>query len=270
MPPRDQLGLCIDVGEKLGSEPALAHTRLADDRDQLDGALLRGSLECPDQERLLELATDERRLVAASAVPSEPVADGVRLPEQKRARLPLHGHRRERLVLEYVAGRPVGLLADRDAIDGRHGLDASSGIDDITGDEPFTPLGTSADRDNRLACVDAYSHLEPELGICLVQFGDRFQDAQPRAHRSFGVVLVSDRSTTDRHHRVTDELLNRAAVTLDLRRKRAWYGRIRARTSSGSCCSDAAVKPTRSQKRTETIFRSSSTAVGCSVSGAVQ
>src|SRR6266545_1353703 len=45
---------------------------------------------------------------------------------------------------------------------------------------------------------------------------------------------------------------------------------MRARTSSGSRCSDAAVKPTRSQKRTETIFRSSRAGGGCSASGAVQ
>src|SRR5205814_9641342 len=36
----------------------------------------------------------------------------------------------------------------------------------------------------------------------------------------------------------------------------AWYGAIRACTSSGSAFSDAAVKPTRSQKSTETTFRS--------------
>src|SRR6476660_9268023 len=37
---------------------------------------------------------------------------------------------------------------------------------------------------------------------------------------------------------------------------------MRARTSSGSAASDASVKPTRSQKRTETTFRSSPAATG--------
>ena len=46
---------------------------------------------------------------------------------------------------------------------------------------------------------------------------------------------------------------------------------MRARTSSGSAASEAAVKPTRSQKRTETTLRSSCTdAAGRSVSGAAQ
>src|SRR5207247_2805932 len=55
------------------------------------------------------------------------------------------------------------------------------------------------------------------------------------------------------------------------RRRRAWKGRMRARTSSGSCCSEAAVKPTRSQKSTETTLRSSRAgAEGRSTSAAPQ
>jgi hypothetical protein len=46
---------------------------------------------------------------------------------------------------------------------------------------------------------------------------------------------------------------------------------MRERTSSGSAASDAAVRPTRSQKSTVTTLRSSWTAAaGCSVSGAEQ
>src|SRR5438093_1203903 len=44
---------------------------------------------------------------------------------------------------------------------------------------------------------------------------------------------------------------------------------MRARTSSGSACSEAAVKPTKSQKSTETTLRSSWTGgADCAVSGA--
>jgi len=54
-------------------------------------------------------------------------------------------------------------------------------------------------------------------------------------------------------------------------RRRAWYGRIRARTSSGSATSEAAVNPTRSQNNTDTTFRSSCAGTaGCSVSCAEQ
>ena len=60
-----------------------------------------------------------------------------------------------------------------------------------------------------------------------------------------------------RHHRIPYELLHGAPVTLDHIRSPAWYGRMRARTSSGSAPSAEAVKPTRSQKSTDTTFRSS-------------
>jgi hypothetical protein len=217
LPPRDQLGFCVDVGEELAREPALANTRLADDRDELNGALLRRALESPDQKRLLELASDKGRLVPTRGVPSEPVADRLRLPEQKRLAFSLDGDRRERLVLEHVTRRPVGLLADGDAVDGRDGLDAGSGVNDVPGYEPFAPLGTCADRDDRLAGVDAYPDLETEARIGLVELGDRFEDAQPGPHCAFGVVLVRYRSAADGHHCVTHELFDCAAVTLDLR-----------------------------------------------------
>jgi hypothetical protein len=216
LPPVDQLGLCVDVREQLGGESALPHTRLANDRDQLHRALLRRPLERPDQKRFLELAADERRLVLAGAVPSEPVADRRCTPERKRLRLSLHGDRRQRLVLEHVAGRSIGLLADRDPVHRRRALDASGGVDDVAGDDPLSLLGAGAERHHRLARVDPDSYLRAEIRIRLVQLRDRFQDSQSRPHRSFGVVLVRHRRATYRHHRVTDELFDRAAVTLDL------------------------------------------------------
>jgi hypothetical protein len=56
------------VVEELGAEAALPHARLADDSDQLAGALLRRPLESADQERLLELTPDEWRGVGAGDV----------------------------------------------------------------------------------------------------------------------------------------------------------------------------------------------------------
>ena len=58
----------FEVVEELGAEAALPHARLADDRHQLAGALLRRPLERADQERLLELTPDEWRGVGAGDV----------------------------------------------------------------------------------------------------------------------------------------------------------------------------------------------------------
>ena len=45
---------------------------------------------------------------------------------------------------------------------------------------------------------------------------DRVADRERRAHGALGVVLVRDRCAEDGHHRVADELLDRAAVPLEL------------------------------------------------------
>ena len=46
--------------------------------------------------------------------------------------------------------------------------------------------------------------------------GDRVENAKTGAHSSLGVVAVSDGSTEHCHHGVADELLEHAAVRLDL------------------------------------------------------
>jgi hypothetical protein len=50
----------------------------------------------------------------------------------------------------------------------------------------------------------------------LVQLGDRLQDPQPGPDGALGVVLVRERRAEDGHHGIADELLDRAAVALDL------------------------------------------------------
>ena len=83
-----------------------------------------------------------------------------------------------------------------------------------------------------------------------------------RPDGAFGIVLMGDRRAEDRHHGVADELLDGAAVALDVACAAAWYGRRICSTSSGSSCSARAVKPTRSANRTLTTLRSSRGAAG--------
>src|SRR5207245_8805321 len=52
-----------------------------------------------------------------------------------------------------------------------------------------------------------------------VQLGDRLLHGERRAYRPFGVVLVSDRRAEDRHDRVADVLVDRAAEGLELTRQ---------------------------------------------------
>ncbi len=65
-------------------------------------------------------------------------------------------------------------------------------------------LGTG----NDLSCHDANASLDPEVGQSLAHLDSRPAGAE-------GVVLVRERDAEDRHHRVADELLHRAAVAPD-------------------------------------------------------
>jgi hypothetical protein len=71
---------------------------------------------------------------------------------------------------------------------------------------------------NDLARVDGDADREPQVPLGLGhlgQLGDGVSRADGRARGAQGVVLVQLRRAEDRHHRVADELLHRAAVRLD-------------------------------------------------------
>ena len=216
LPPACQLRLRLHIGEQLRDQPALAHTRLAHHRHQLHRALLRRPLERPDQQRLLQLAADQRRRVPTSDVGPEASAGRPRPPQRQRLRLPLHHHRSKLLVLEHLARGPVGLLTDRDPAHRRRSLDTGCRVHDITGDQPLPLLGASAERHHRLTGVDPHPHLQVEPGIGLVQLLDRLEDAKGGPDRALGVVLVCDRGSEHGHDRIPDELLHRPPIAFDL------------------------------------------------------
>ena len=208
--PAGEPGAVVEGGEELGDKPALAHPRLAHDRHQLAGALLRGALEDAEQQRLLELAADERGGVGAGDVRAEAGARRERAEERERLRLALHLHRLELLVLEDALGRAIRLLRDRDPVHRRGALQPRGGIDDVARHDPLALLGTRAESDDCLARVDPDPHLQRERWVFCVQLLDRLQDAKAGADGPLGVVLVRDGRSEDGHHRVPDELLDRA------------------------------------------------------------
>ena len=72
------------------------------------------------------------------------------------------------------------------------------------------PWSLRADRHRGLAGEDAGARLDPGS-----ERSDRVDELEARADRALGVVLVGGRRAPDRHHRVADELLHRAAVAVD-------------------------------------------------------
>ena len=81
-------------------------------------------------------------------------------------------------------------------------------------------------------------------------------DRERRPDRPLGVVLVRDRRAEDRHHRVADELLDRAAEPLELGLQPRVVGIEEGGDVLGVHRLGLDVNPARSAKRTVTTLRS--------------
>ena len=217
LPPADQPRPILDIAEQLRTQPALAHPRLAHDRDQLAGALLRRPLERPDQKRLAPTRGRPAASCAADDVRAEPGPGRTRLPQRKRLRLPLHHNRRQRLVLEHPLRRPIGLLRrPRPRPPAPPPATATAVFTTSPVTIPSPCSGRARQRHHRLTRIDPHPHLQRQTGIGLVQLRDRLQDPQPRPHRPLRIILMRHRRPEHRHHRIPDELLHRPPVPLDL------------------------------------------------------
>ena len=214
--PSDQLGTPVEVARKLRTEPALADPGLAHERHELDGRVARAPNEQALEERLLDFTTDEQRLLGPDQVRAEPRARLDGSVQTKRRTLPLDVHRHKRLVDDDSLGLPERLLRNRHLVHGRGRLNARRRVHDVAGDDPLTLLGSRVQRNDCGSGVDTDPHLELELGLSLVQLGDRLDDPKPCADCPLGIVLVRDRRAENSHDGIADELLDRAAVALEL------------------------------------------------------
>ena len=105
--------------------------------------------------------------------------------------------------------RLVRLLRDEDAVHRRRSLEPGCRVDHITGGHRLASIGSCVERDQRLAGRDSDPKLDPVL------FGKR-ANGERGANRALGVVLMRGGSAEQRHHGVTDELLDSASVPLEL------------------------------------------------------
>jgi hypothetical protein len=212
LPPPDQLRHLLDPLEELRHEPRLADAGNADQRHELRLAVARRAVERVEDDAELTFAADERSHDAQLEIHPEPRLRLHRLPDVDRLRLALCGHRLVLRVLDPVARRAPGRLADKHAVHRRRRLQACRRVHDITRRHALTGLGPRAERDQRLARVDGDTELE--VGLLLAH---PVADRERGPHCALGIVLVRDRGTEERDDRVADELLHRPAVTLELR-----------------------------------------------------
>ena len=91
-------------------------------------------------------------------------------------------------------------------------LHARRGVDEIAGDHA---LALGAERHRRLAGEDAGPRAKLRRADLVAERRHGGDEVERRAHGALGVVLGRGRRAPDGHHRVADELLDRAAVELD-------------------------------------------------------
>ena len=213
--PRDDLLVVRDGLAELGDEPALADARHADEGDELRGAVDPDARERAEQERPLVLATDEWR----GGVPRGLAHAAHRLeglPHRHGLGLSLRLDRVLRAVDDQPLRRPVGRCTDEDAVDGRRRLDPCRGVHHVARDHRLSGRGACVERHERLTRRDADPDVEVERVVALVQRRDRVARCERGADGPLGVVLVRRRRAEHRDDGVADELLDGAAVPLEL------------------------------------------------------
>ena len=158
----------------------------------------------------LAVAADELNACLVREVDAEAGTRAQRLPDRDRLGLAFGLDGRCVSIFDYPTGRPVRRLVREDSVDRRGILEASRRVDDIAGGHALARLRASIEPNERLACGNGDPHLHVVLVECPVADGKTGADGALR------VVLVRDGGAEERHHRVTDELLDGAAVALEL------------------------------------------------------
>ena len=200
---------------QLGHHAALAHARLADDGHQADRRFAAGRLEQPRELGQLVAPTDVRGGMRAGEIHAgaRRRADGMEDPD--RLVLALERGRLELAVLDGATRGLIGGQAHRHAHLRRRGLDAGGGVDGVPGQETLPGAGVDAHAGQHLAGVDADAQAERRARQPR-QISGLGADVQARAHGAQRVVLVRGGDAEDADHRIADELLDHAAVPLDL------------------------------------------------------
>jgi len=196
----------------LGDQPRLADSRLREERHEPRPALAH------DQ---LELGRDRRELLVAA------------LERRERSELLLSPCRRE----QAIGGHALGLPLQLERLDGLDGdrvtheairqsseqrlvvagglFEPRRDVDGVAGDEPLPGRRVACDD---LAGVDADPVRQRDAVTSFelaVQLDERRLHRRSRPNGAQRIVLANPRQAEDRHHRVADELLDRAAVRRD-------------------------------------------------------
>ncbi len=200
--------------DELVDQSRLPDTGLADHRRQ--AALTRGHRLCELLLEELELAgtADHGRVEPAWPLSGLPYAH-----ESVRGYplgLPLELERLDGLDVDVVAHQAVGEVAEEDLLRSGGLLQSCGDVDRVAGDEPLTRRRVAGDDLSRVHARADRELDSPVTLELLVQPHERALHPRCRSNRTERVVLVQRREAEHGHDRVADELLDDAAVALEL------------------------------------------------------
>jgi hypothetical protein len=112
--------------------------------------------------------------------------------------------------LDRLARRAIRRLADKHAVDRSRGLQARCRVHNVARRHALPGLRACVEVNQCFARV----HRDPRLNRILL--ARPITNRERGAHSAFRIVLVRNRRTEERHDRIADELLHRAAEPLEL------------------------------------------------------
>ena len=201
-PPTKDVGCVAHALEEVSDEARLPDAGRPEQREESTGGVRNRILVVAPETLALPVSPHERRLEP----PRERVCV-VQHPEEPKGLdqlgLPFQREWLNRLDLHRVAHKQPGLGPDQRLGRGCRLLEARSHVDRIAGHERLT-----------LATDDDLTRVDPDPRLEAVR-RDRDTHLRCCTHRPEGIVLVRHRDPENRHHRIADELLDGATVTLD-------------------------------------------------------
>jgi hypothetical protein len=210
--PVDRLSQAVDVLLELPSEPRLPDSGWATDHDQSGRRTLDTGVEQILDQSQLHRPAGERCLEAIDALcPTHPGQDSDRPPQLLRQRLAPQRKPADLVEPDCSRRQPTGGGVDEHVTGRGRRLHPSGGVDRIAGDHPLTDR---ADGDRYIAGDDTRAGSEIRCTHLVTECRHGCDQVQACSYRPFGVSLQGDGGAPDSHDRVTDELLDRAAIAL--------------------------------------------------------
>ena len=204
----DRLDEAVKVLAELVGEPCLSAPRGADDRDEPRAPLAASRMEEVFELAQLVVAAHERGLQCLGWPAAAPPCDDTEgAPGRHGGHLAVESLLAGRLESDRSASGSLRGLSDENSPRGSYGLQSGGGVDEVADSRT---LVRRVERNGSLAGHDPCS-----CGDARPKPADRIDKLERRANRPLGVVFAGRRSAPHCRDRVTDALLDRAAIASD-------------------------------------------------------